>query len=146
MDLGAEGRLSGMRGLDVGSGTGVLSIVAAKEGAVAVDAVDIDEWADENCRENVVVNGVEGVVNPMLGDVSKVAGERYGFILANINRNILLGDMARYNDLLEPGGVLLMSGFLEQDVDILESKARELGLTPCATRVRDGWVAMRVEK
>ncbi len=146
MDLGAEARLRGKRGLDVGSGTGVLSIVAAKEGAAQVDAVDIDEWADENCRENIVVNGVEGVVNPMLGDVTRVAGERYGFILANINRNILLGDMARYAEALEEGGVLLMSGFLEQDVDILESKARELGLTPSGTRVRDGWVAMRVEK
>ncbi len=146
MDLGSEGLLKGARGLDVGSGTGVLAIVAAKEGARSVDAVDIDDWADENCRENIVVNGVETIVKPMLGDVSIVAGEHYNFILANINRNILVGDMPRYAAALEPNGVLLMSGFLEQDIAILRARAVELGLTPIAERVRDGWVSMRVEK
>ncbi|MFI3258772.1 MAG: 50S ribosomal protein L11 methyltransferase [Rikenellaceae bacterium] len=146
MDLGAQGRLKGARGLDMGSGTGVLAIVAAFEGAEAMDAVDIDEWADENCRENIAKNGVEGVVAPILGDMSKVADRHYSFILANINRNILLNDMARYASSLDEGGVLLMSGFLEQDVEILQSKARELGLTPVDHRVRGGWVAMRVDK
>ncbi|MFR9634138.1 MAG: 50S ribosomal protein L11 methyltransferase [Rikenellaceae bacterium] len=146
MDLGAEGCLAGARGLDMGSGTGVLAIVAAKEGAAAVDAVDIDDWADENCRENIVVNGVEGVVTPILGDVSRVEGRRYSFILANINRNILVGDLPRYATALEEGGVLLISGFLEQDVEILQARAREVGLTPVAERVRDGWVAMRIDK
>ena len=54
--------LTGREGLDMGSGTGVLAIVAAKRGAVRVDAVDIDTWADENCRENIVRNGVEGQI------------------------------------------------------------------------------------
>ncbi len=146
MDLGAEGLLEGARVLDVGSGTGVLAIVAAKCGADSVDAVDIDEWADENCRENIVVNGVEGCVTPLLGDVSRVAGRCYNIILANINRNILVGDMARYVASMEDGAVLLMSGFLEQDIEILRRRAIELGLTPIGERVRDGWVSMRVER
>ncbi len=146
MLLGEEGLIEGRRGLDVGSGTGVLSIAAALAGAEAVDAVDIDEWADENCRENIAVNSVEGVVTPILGDVTRVEGRSYAFILANINRNILVGDLPRYSALLEEGGVLLMSGFLEQDIDILRQRAEEIGLTYRDAHTRDGWVAMRVEK
>ena len=112
LDLGVAGR----RGLDMGSGTGVLSIVAAKCGAAHVDAVDIDDWADANCRENIASNGVADRIEPMLGDVRRIAGRHYGFILANINRNILTADMPAYAAALEPGGDLVMSGFLEQDV------------------------------
>ncbi len=146
MDLGAEGRLNGARGLDMGSGTGVLAIVAAKEGATMVDAVDIDEWADENCRENIVVNGVADRITPLLGDFSRVEGRSYDFILANINRNILVANMASFSAALRDGGVLLISGFLEQDVETLKKAAESNGLTPIAERVRDGWVVIRIEK
>ncbi len=146
MDLGAEGRLSGAEGLDMGSGTGVLAIVAAKEGAKSIDAVDIDEWADENCRENIEVNGVQEVVHPMLGDFARVEGRSYDFILANINRNILVANMPRFAAALRSGGVLLISGFLEQDIETLKGAATTHGLTPIGERVRDGWVVIRVEK
>ncbi len=146
MDLGAAGVIDGKEGLDMGSGTGVLAIVAAKEGAKSVDAVDIDEWADENCRENIEVNGVAERVRPMLGDFSRVEGRTYDFILANINRNILVANMPRFSAALHMGGVLLISGFLEQDIETLKSAATNNGLTPIAERVRDGWVVMKIEK
>ncbi len=146
MDLGAEGKLEGATGLDMGSGTGVLAIVAAKEGAQSVDAVDIDEWADENCRENIVVNSVAERVNPMLGDFSRVEGRSYDFILANINRNILVANMARFSVALREGGVLLVSGFLEQDIDTLKESATKSGLHAVGERVRDGWCVMRIER
>ncbi|MFI3269559.1 MAG: 50S ribosomal protein L11 methyltransferase [Rikenellaceae bacterium] len=146
VDLGREGVISGRKVLDMGSGTGVLSIVAAKCGATAVDAVDIDEWADENCRENVGVNGVEGVVTPLLGDFSVVEGRQYGVILANINRNILLANMSRFSAALSADGELLMSGFLEQDIEAIRSGAEVHGLTFEAVRTDGGWVAMRVKK
>lgn len=132
--------------LDMGSGTGVLSIVAAKCGAVSVDAVDIDEWADENCRENITVNGVENIVRPMLGDFAKVEGKRYDLILANINRNILLSLMGRFAAALNDGGVLLVSGFLEQDIDSLRAGATAASLEAQCERIRDGWVAMKIVK
>ncbi|MFR9515072.1 MAG: 50S ribosomal protein L11 methyltransferase, partial [Rikenellaceae bacterium] len=66
--------VKGKRGLDMGSGTGVLAIIAVKYGAEAVDAIDIDEWADENCRENIVQNGVESSITPLLGDASLIEG------------------------------------------------------------------------
>ena len=124
LDLGVAGR----RGLDMGSGTGVLSIVAAKCGAEHVDAVDIDDWADANCRENIAANGVADRITPMLGDVRRIAGRHYGFILANINRNILLADMPVYAAALDAGGDLVMSGFLEPDVPAITACAEKLGL------------------
>ncbi len=142
LDLGVAGR----RGLDMGSGTGVLSIVAAKCGAVHVDAVDIDEWADANCRENIAANGVEACVEPMLGDVARIAGRTYGFILANINRNILLRDMHAYAAALLPGGDLLMSGFLEADVPAVVEAAQAEGLAFVASASRDGWMMVHVRR
>lgn len=134
--------LSGLSGLDMGSGTGVLAIVAVKRGAEHVDAVDIDDWAYENSRENIAENGVEGRVTPVLGDATAIAGREYDFILANINRNILLADMPRYAETLRAGGELIMSGILERDVQAIEERAAGLGLRPEGTRVREGWAVV----
>lgn len=142
LDLGVAGR----RGLDMGSGTGVLSIVAVKCGAAHVDAVDIDEWADANCRENIAANGVSAAVEPLLGDVSRIAGRSYDFILANINRNILLRDMHAYAAALLPGGDLLLSGFLEADTEAVVGAARAEGLEFVASASRDGWMSVHVRK
>ena len=138
--------VTGLRGLDMGSGTGVLAIVAALRGAEAVDAVDIDEWAYENCVENIRANGVETRVTPLLGDIGAIAGRRYDFIAANINRNILTMDMPAYAEALDTGGDLLMSGFLEEDVPVIEARARACGLDPIEVRMRDGWAMVHVKK
>lgn len=142
LDLGVSGR----RGLDMGSGTGVLSIVAVKCGAAHVDAVDIDDWADANCRENIVANGVSDRITPMLGDVRRIAGRHYDFILANINRNILLADMPSYAAALNAGGDLVMSGFLEADVPSIVAAAVELGMTLVEQAERNGWMMVHVRK
>ena len=132
--------------LDMGSGTGILSILAAMRGAVVVDAVDIDEWAYENCLENIQTNNVQTVVCPILGDVSAIHGKVYDIILANINRNILLNDMAQYTESLRKGGLLLVSGILDLDVDTLVGHARKLGFIPTATNTRDGWAQITFQK
>ena len=142
LDLGVAGRT----GLDMGSGTGVLAIVAAKCGAAHVDAVDIDDWADENCRENVAANGVAEHITPILGDVRRIAGRSYDFILANINRNILVADMPAYAAALTPGGDLVMSGFLEQDVPAVTEAAAKLGMEIVAVKTRDNWVVVHAKK
>lgn len=133
-------------GLDMGSGTGVLAIVAAKRGARQVDAVDIDQWAFENCSENIETNGVADRVTPILGDVGTVEGRTYDFILANINRNILLQDMERYAAAMRPGAVLMMSGILERDIHAITEKAISLGLIPDGDRVKDGWAMVVCRK
>ncbi len=137
---------SGCRCLDMGSGTGVLAIVAAKRGAETVDAVDIDEWAYENCRENIAANGVADRINPVLGDSSWIVGRHYDYIFANINRNILLADMPRYAAALTGRGELYMSGILEGDVDTVQARAEECGLQFDSARYADGWAVMHCVK
>ncbi len=138
--------IAGKKGLDMGSGTGVLAIIAAKYGATAIDAIDIDEWADENCRENITVNGVQDSVTPTLGDASLIEGRHYDFIVANINRNILLGDMHRYAATLSQGSTLLMSGFFVEDIEILRQKGESLGLSYVDQCERDGWALLHLTK
>ncbi len=133
--------------LDMGSGTAILAILAAKLGAKSVDAVDIDEWAFTNGVENVQTNGVEDVVTPILGDDSVLEdGKKYDFILANINRNILLDHMHAYVEHLSEGGHLLMSGFLEIDCEALIECAEGLGLAHRGTALREGWAVMEFTK
>jgi ribosomal protein L11 methyltransferase len=142
----AERDFAGKRVLDMGSGTGVLAILAAKMGAEQVDAVDIDEWAWRNSVENVETNGVAATVRPEQGDVSAIRGRRYDAVVANINRNILLADMAAYTAALIEGGMLIMSGILEPDAEAVTRRAVELGLTPDGARTKDGWAALAFKK
>jgi ribosomal protein L11 methyltransferase len=144
MLLGME--VEGRQGLDMGSGTGVLAILAAKLGAATVDAVDIDDMADESCRENAVTNGVAEKVHPILGDVRSVASGKYDFIVANINRNILLRDMPAYVGMLNDGGVLVMSGFLEEDIAAITERAESLGMAAGRQKRDGGWVALEFVK
>ena len=82
----------------------------------------------------------------MLGDVRRIAGRHYGFILANINRNILLADMPAYAAALDARGDLVMSGFLEQDVPAVTEAAAKLGMETAAVETRDGWVVVHTKK
>jgi ribosomal protein L11 methyltransferase len=138
----AEHDFAGKTVLDMGSGTGVLAILAAKMGATAVDAVDIDEWAYNNSVENIALNGVTDIVHPVLGDVGAICGLHYDTVLANINRNILLADMPAYVATLADGGELIVSGIFEQDIETIEKRAVELGLWPSGQRLREGWAVL----
>lgn len=99
-----------------------------------------------NCRENAAANGLAERIVPMLGDAGRIAGRKYDFIAANINRNILTMDMPAYAEALDTGGDLLMSGFLEEDVPVIEARARACGLDPIEVRMRDGWAMVHVKK
>ena len=138
--------MAGLSGADVGSGTGILAILAAKRGAVLVDAIDIDDWAYENCVENVGANDVGGAVCPILSDASALGGRTYDFLLANINRNILLNDMAAYAASLRRGAFILLSGILEADVEDVSAKALETGLKIERVQTRGGWAAIKAVK
>ncbi len=138
--------VTGREGLDMGSGTGVLSIVAVKRGAAHMDAVDIDDWAEANCRENMALNGITDAITPVLGDVGRIEGRRYDFIVANINRNILMAHMPAYAKALRIGGDLLLSGFLAEDVEMLVTCAERLGMHHVETRSREGWQMIWMRK
>ena len=126
----------------MGCGTAVLAILAKMRGASLVEAVDVDEWAYRNALENIERNRCGDIVC-RLGDASSLGGEpRFDIVLANINRNILLNDMAAYAATLKPGGILVMSGFYERDIEVLADKASHLGLKMRDKRVRDGWASV----
>ena len=104
--------------LDMGSGTGVLSIVASKNGAKQVVGIDIDEWAFQNSIDNAKLNNTENI-SFLHGDIKLIENQDFDVILANINRNIIEKDIEEYYNLLSDKGDLLISGFLVEDVDFI---------------------------
>ena len=139
--------LRGQTGLDMGSGTGVLAILAVLCGAAHVDAIDIDRWAYENCIENAEMNRVQDRIAVLEGDASLLpATEKYDFILANINRNILLADMEHYVRALKPGGTILFSGFLEVDIPVIVRKSASFGLLLREEQTQNGWALVECKK
>jgi ribosomal protein L11 methyltransferase len=128
--------------LDMGCGTAILAILARKRGANPVLAVDNDLWAFENACENVARNKTDDIV-VLHGDDTILEGRKFDFILANINRNILLNDMPAYTACLNPNGVLIVSGFYLDDLNMITHKAQELGLIPDGFREQNQWTAAR---
>ena len=133
--------LKGKTALDMGCGTAILAILASMKGALTVDAIDIDNWCYLNSLENVARNQRENITVEE-GDKSLLPGRRYDVIIANINRNILLDDMAQYTQCLNPGGHLLLSGFYHHDIPAIDECCRELGLQMQNQLERNAWVSL----
>lgn len=132
--------------LDMGTGTGVLAILAALKGAKHITAIDNDEWAYNNCIENVEKNNIH-IIETILGDAKSIKDVDYDIVIANINRNILLQDMATYAKVMTDNGVLFLSGFYkEPDLDILLQEAKKYQLEITSYKEKNGWVATRLEK
>lgn len=141
----AELPIEGLRVLDMGCGTAVLAILAKMRGASYAEGIDIDEWAYNNALENAERNHAELTIR--IGDASLLADcEPFDLIIANINRNILLNDMEAYVKVLAPGGTLLLSGFYESDIPVLQEHAEKLGLKLLQTKSRQNWSALRFSR
>ena len=128
--------------LDMGSGTGVLAILAGMRGATTIDAIDIDNWCYLNAKENVERNNMD-FISVYEGDAALLKGKKYDLIIANINRNILLADMPKYVQSLNSGGVLLLSGFYTEDLDKITQKCVDLELKFEKNLERNNWVAAK---
>jgi ribosomal protein L11 methyltransferase len=113
--------------LDMGCGTGVLGILSAMRGAKEIIAIDNDGWAFENTKENARINNVEIAV--LNGSAEKIPEIKFDIVLANITRNVLIEHATEYAQALDFCGKLFLSGFLEEDVVLLEATYSELGLT-----------------
>lgn len=138
-----EDNVEGLSFLDMGCGTAVLAILAAMKGASPLLAIDIDEWACENAVENCALNGVSQV-EVVQGDAASLSGRTpFDRVYANINRNILLADMAAYKTVLKPGATLFMSGFYVEDLPIIREEAHRLGLSFVDFKQRNQWCAAR---
>lgn len=140
-----EADLKGKSVLDMGCGTAVLGILAAKRGASPVLAIDIDPWCTENSKENIQNNGVEWI-QVVLGGAEQLENVKVDVIFANINRNILLEDIKKYSACLGEGGVLYMSGFYTSDIPVLMEEANRYGLQLKASREKNNWAAIKTVK
>ena len=146
--------------LDLGCGTAVLAILAAKMGAKNVVAVDVDRWAIENAIENITENQI--VVETILGDINSVKERKFDVIFANITRNILLDLIPLFCQMIENTtchcgqipllwrgkgrlqspenkGTVILSGFLEQDIKIIEEKANQNNLYISDKKTKNEW-------
>jgi ribosomal protein L11 methyltransferase len=132
--------------MDAGCGTAILSVMASKLGAKHVDAFDIDEWSVVNGNENAEVNGCKNI-SIRQGKITDLTFEtNFDIILANINKNILLDEMHQYASYLPKGGLLLLSGFYEQDIPDLLKEAGRYSLQKVRTDSRENWAALLLIK
>ncbi|MFC5270542.1 50S ribosomal protein L11 methyltransferase [Adhaeribacter terreus] len=131
----------GKRVLDMGTGTGILAIMACKLGASEVVGVEVEDWSVENARENAELNNCPNIL-VHFGDVKVVENDApYDVVLANINRNVLLADLAAYTKLLKSGGPLVLSGFYIEDLPALKEEATRCGLVFETNREKNNWVS-----
>ena len=125
---------------DFGTGTGLLAILAHKLGAGNILAVDNDDWCIENASENITVNNTQSI------EIQKVdnakLNKKFNIIIANINKNIILDNLAFLAEATLPGGVVLLSGLLVEDEPEIEAACAALGWKHQETRTRNNWIAL----
>ena len=145
--LAHEKDIRGLQVLDMGCGTGILSILAAKmKAAVPVHAIDIDPVAVRSARENARRNRVPDRIHTLCGDASLIQAGKYDLILANINRNIILEDLSTYARGMKPGALLITSGFYEEDSAMIEAEAVRQGLEPLGSDSLERWATVTFRK
>ena len=138
-----EADLQGKSVLDMGCGTSILAILASMRGAGPITAIDIDDWCVNNSRDNIALNRI-GNITVEWGDANLLKGrEPFDVIIANINRNILLADMAQYAACMHSGSELYMSGFYVQDIPVIQEKAESLGMEFIHHREKNNWAAVK---
>jgi ribosomal protein L11 methyltransferase len=143
MTLMLENDFAGKNVLDMGCGTGILAIFAAKLGATELTAIDYDIVCYESTIENSALNNT-GNIKALCGSKEAIPSEQYDIILANINRNILLDQMESYAKVLKPGGEIYFSGFYETpDLEIITNEAAKYGLKYISHKKDKDWVAAK---
>ncbi len=135
----------GLKVLDVGCGTGILSILSEKTGASSIDAIDVDKWCYENTIENSILNKCN-FVRAFCGNITFFEQSKYDIILANINKNIIMNDISIYSKLLNPRGQLILSGFYVSDIIEIDNKAKSLKLEIVSEKVKNSWASIHYMK
>ena len=138
--------MEGKSVLDMGCGTALLAILARKHGATDVVAIDIAEFAYENAKENIVLNGTPDIEVRLGGAEAIKDSDCFDFVIANINRNILLMDMVNYVRCMHSGSQIFISGFYTEDMEVLKEEASRHGLRYLDYAENDRWAMMRFVK
>ena len=139
--------LTGKCVLDMGCGTSILAILAAKRGASPITAIDIDDWCVSNSADNIRLNGID-CITVRLGDADLLRSERPSFdlIIANINRNILTTDMDAYAACMITGSRIFLSGFYVDDIPVMKESLAQHGLTFVEHHENNRWAMVVAEK
>jgi len=128
---------------DYGCGTGVLAVLASKLGANPIDAIDIEEESYENSLENNTTNGVNNV-HVECSDLAAFDAKTYDVILANINRNVLLASAIDLKKILNEEGIILLSGILVEDVDLVLDCYHGAGFQLLEKNNRGNWMCLKL--
>ncbi len=142
LDMDLDGRSL----IDMGTGTGILALLAAMRGAQPVVAIEIDQFAHINAVENVALNG-HPEIKVILGDASALDGVAPANVfVANINRNVITADIAIYSARMKEGGTMLLSGFYVDDIPVVAEAAEREGLSVLSYTERDRWTCLKLTK
>lgn len=132
--------------MDMGCGTGVLAILAAKMHAKHVYGIDIDAVAAHSAYDNAWLNKVARKVETYYGDASLLQAGKYNVLLANIHKNIIIMDLRTYAMSLAPGGLLIVSGFYEEDCEDIIRTASDNGFALISRHSKDKWACLEFRK
>ncbi|MEW6049798.1 MAG: 50S ribosomal protein L11 methyltransferase [Candidatus Zixiibacteriota bacterium] len=137
----------GMRFLDLGTGSGILSILASKMGAGYVKAIDYDLTAVHNARENFALNSVSTPHEILFGSIEKCErDDPYDFVCANIIKSTILPMLPRMFELTRPAGFLVLSGLLQQDEEEVAAALRDLHQSEFTILTDNKWLTYTVRK
>lgn len=145
MDAMKDIDFSGKDILDYGCGTSILAILASQLGAANIDAVDIEKPAVENSLEHLSLNKIENV-RVFEGGLETVPGKTYHIILANINRNVILSSLSALYEQIHPDGLLLISGFIEEDANLMREATHNQGFTFLKEKQKGQWMCQVLKK
>ena len=130
---------------DAGCGSGVLAILSSKLGAKEVFAYDIDEWSYKSTKSNLKLNKIKNV-KVALGDKRQIKNKKFDVLIANINRNILLDDVDAFVETLQKKGILIVSGFYDEDLSIVKENFMKHNLILSKFKVKNHWTVAIFKK
>ena len=137
----------GSRFLDMGCGSGILSILADQMGATYIKAIDYDLTAVDNCRENFDINQVRTPFDIVTGSIEKCErDEPYGFVCANIIRTTILSMLPRLLRLTTDGGCLVLSGLLDKDETAISNALEDHQQSDFDILRDEDWLSYSVRK
>lgn len=131
--------------LDIGTGTGVLAILASKLGANTLVGIDINQWSYDNAIENSKLNNILNI-EFIQGTINKIQNRCFDIILVNINRNIILNNIESYVNSMKKNAELLLSGFLKADIPLILNKSEQLGLKLYCSKNKNKWQMLHLKR
>lgn len=130
---------------DLGCGSGILSIYAAKNGASKVSGFDIDTLSIDNSLENFEINEVSEKCTAELGSIEKIADGKYDIGIVNIIKKVILPILPRLKEIVKPGGYLILSGLMINDRKEIECALGAVNMNEYETHLDGEWITYKIQ-